>query len=91
MVSAGRVQTLLMCAKAQERRAMIPDRFSVGYIRLGTRLVCTRHSSSALGTRLNLQYRSAFQSSNLTDWVRVNLGCCQANGAYALSWTGLCM
>ena len=38
MGSAGRIQTLLMCAKAQERRTMLPDRFSVGYFRLGTRL-----------------------------------------------------
>ena len=38
MASAGRVQTLLTCAKAQERRAMLPDRFSVGYFWLGTRL-----------------------------------------------------
>ena len=38
MVRAGCVQTLLTCAKAQERRAMLPDGFSVGYIRLGTRL-----------------------------------------------------
>ena len=27
-----------MCAKAQERRAMLPDEFSVGYFRLGMRL-----------------------------------------------------
>ena len=39
MASAGRVQTLLMCAKAQERHAMLPDRFSVGYFWLGTRLL----------------------------------------------------
>ena len=38
MVSAGCVQTLLTCAKAQERRTMLPDGFSVGYFRLGTRL-----------------------------------------------------
>ena len=40
MASASCVQTLLTCAKAQERRAMLPDRFSVGYFRLGTRLIC---------------------------------------------------
>ena len=39
MASTGRIQTLLTCAKAQERHAMLPDRFSVGYFRLGTRLV----------------------------------------------------
>ena len=33
------IQTLLTRAKAQERYAMLPDRFSVGYIWLGTRLV----------------------------------------------------
>ena len=38
MASAGHVQTLLTCAKAQERRAMLPDGFSVGYFRLSTRL-----------------------------------------------------
>ena len=38
MASAGRVQTLLTCAKAQERHAMLPDGFSVGHFRLGTRL-----------------------------------------------------
>ena len=38
MVSAGRVQTLLTCAKAQERRAMLPDGFSVGCFQLVTRL-----------------------------------------------------
>ena len=43
MASAGRVQTLLTCAKAQERRAMLPDGFSVGYFRLGTRLTETLH------------------------------------------------
>ena len=42
MASAGRVQALLTCAKAQERRAMLPDGFSVGYFRLGTRLETTR-------------------------------------------------
>ena len=41
MASASCVQTLLTCAKAQERRAMLPDGFSVGYIRLGTRLHVT--------------------------------------------------
>ena len=38
MVSAARVQTLLTCAKAQEKGAMLPDGFSVGYIQLGTGL-----------------------------------------------------
>ena len=38
MVSTGRIQTLLMCAKAQERRAMLPDEFSIGDIQLGMRL-----------------------------------------------------
>ena len=38
MASAGRIETLLTCAKAQERRAMLPDGFSIGYFRLGTRL-----------------------------------------------------
>ena len=38
MVSASRIQTLLMCAKAQEMRLILPDGFSVGYILLGTRL-----------------------------------------------------
>ena len=38
MASAGRVQTLLTCAKAQERRAMLPNGFLVGYFRLGMRL-----------------------------------------------------
>ena len=38
MASAGRVQTMLTCAKAQERRTMLPDEFSVGYFQLGTRL-----------------------------------------------------
>ena len=31
---------------------------------------------------LYLQYQSMFQSSNLSDWVRVKLGCCWDNGAY---------
>ena len=39
MASAGRIQTLLTCARAQERHAMLQDGFSVGYIRLGTRLI----------------------------------------------------
>ena len=41
-------------------------------------------------TPSGLHFRSAFQSSNLIGWVRVyqgwvrvNLGCCQGNGAYA--------
>ena len=38
MASASRVETLLTCAKAQERRTMLPDGFSIGYFRLGTRL-----------------------------------------------------
>lgn len=29
MVSASRVQTMLMCAEAQESRAMLPDEFSL--------------------------------------------------------------
>ena len=29
-----------------------------------------------------LQYQSVFQSSNLIGRVRINLGCCQGNGAY---------
>ena len=43
MGSAGRVQTLLTCAKAQERCAMLPDGFSVGYFRLSTRLHLHEH------------------------------------------------
>ena len=39
MASAGRVQILLTCAKAQERHAMLSDGFSIGYFRLGTRLL----------------------------------------------------
>ena len=42
MVSAGRVQTMLTCAKAPERRAMLPDGFSVGCFRLVTRLGSAR-------------------------------------------------
>ena len=41
MASAGRVQTLLTCAKAPERRA---DGFSVGYFQLGTRLTSTQQA-----------------------------------------------
>ena len=36
--SAGRIQTPLTCAKAQEKRAMLPDGCSVGYFRLRTKL-----------------------------------------------------
>ena len=43
MGSASRVETLLTCAKAQERRAMLPDGFSVGYFRLSTRLHLHEH------------------------------------------------
>ena len=59
MASAGRVQTLLTCAKAQERRAMLPDGFSVGYFRLGTRLAEGHQTlfflvrGRGLGTRLH--------------------------------------
>ena len=35
---ASALQTLLTCAKAQESHAMLPDGFSIGYFRLGTRL-----------------------------------------------------
>ena len=36
MVSAGRIQTLLMCAKAQEMRLILPEGWAPR--RLGTRL-----------------------------------------------------
>ena len=38
MVNTGHIQILLMCAKAQERHVMLPDGFSVDYIRLGKKL-----------------------------------------------------
>ena len=41
MVSGGHIQTLLPCAKAQERCAMLPDGFSIGYIQPGMRLRLT--------------------------------------------------
>ena len=42
MVSASRIQILLMCAKAQERHLMLLDGFSIGYIWLGmTNCVCS--------------------------------------------------
>ena len=65
MVSAGRIQTLLTCAKAQEWRTMLPDGFSVCYIRLGTGLLsagliivkcvqfavmCIRHTLISMGS-----------------------------------------
>ena len=46
MVSASRIQTLLACAKAQESSLILPDGFSVGHIRLVTRLaVCPTDTS----------------------------------------------
>ena len=59
MASAGRVQTLLTCAKAQERRAMLPDGFSVGCFRLGMRLGLVI-DSIASGTGLETSHASAF-------------------------------
>ena len=43
MASASRVETLLTCAKTQERRAMLSDGFSVGYFWLGMRLHLHEH------------------------------------------------
>ena len=43
MASASRVETLLTCAKAQERHAMLPDEFSVGYFWISTRLHLHEH------------------------------------------------
>ena len=45
MVSVGCIQTLLTCAKAQERHAMLLEGFSIGYIQLGTRLGQRRYNT----------------------------------------------
>ena len=70
MASAGRVQTLLACAKAQERHAMLPDGYSVGCFRLGTRLLAT--SLSTIGSWAELQNAAHFiiQAAELKTWYR---------------------
>ena len=72
MVSAGCIQILLTYAKAQERRSMLSDGFSIGYIRLGTRLhdeyiyyspvsahaLCLSHDKFGQGCRVIMYRRS---------------------------------
>ena len=75
MVSAGRVQTLLTCAKAPERPEMLPDGFSVGCFRLVTRLrpsppflYCKRSKTgggNGLGTRLRILYTYVTPSGDI--------------------------
>ena len=71
MASAGHIQTLLMCAKAQKRRAMLPDGFSIDHFRLGTRLcvlgLCD-HVTCDLSLLLyggdNVKQEATFKKSN---------------------------
>ena len=65
MVSASCIQTLLMCAKAQEMRLILPDGFSIGYIWLGMRLhlqypICVKEKLLKLAEATSLAAISGF-------------------------------
>ena len=52
----GQRQTLLTCAKVQETRLILPDGFSIGYIRLGMRLRVQVRTGYSKFTRFETVY-----------------------------------
>ena len=74
MVNASRIQTLLTCAKAQESSLILPDGFSVGYIRLGTRLPASLHEElhpDWLPTQNVLVTRKSARREYISMWITV--------------------
>ena len=56
MTSAGRVQTLLTYAKAQERRAMLPDKFFRRLFPAGHETMCLATITYAYAQLCSMRY-----------------------------------